>query len=73
LVKKPKVTNKDSLELGFLIGIIIAVIGFMSFLLAYSNKSVETDPIFSRDFPIWRGSAFIILYIWIIGIDVYFF
>lgn len=71
--KKPEVTNTDSLTLGFLVGVMIAVIAFMSFLLAHSGRSVETDPIFNRDFPIWRGSAFVILYIWVIGVNVYYF
>lgn len=31
---------------------------------------METDPIFNRDFPTWRGIALIICYIWIVGINV---
>jgi len=49
----------------------MAVILFMSLLLAYQNKGVETNPIFNRDFPTWRGIAFVIFYIWVIGINVF--
>jgi len=67
------VTNKDSFTFGLWIGIIIAVIVFMSFLLAYENKSVETDPQFNRDFSSWRGLAFVIIYFWVLGINIYYF
>lgn len=50
-----------------------AVVVFLSLLLFYKNKSVETDPIFKRDFPTWRGIAIIILYMWIMGLNVYYY
>lgn len=49
----------------------MAVIIFMALLISYLNKSVETDPIFNRDFPTWRGIAYIILYLWVIGLNVF--
>lgn len=42
----------------------------MSLLLVYEKKSVETDPVFNRDFPTWRGIAYIIFYIWVLGLNV---
>lgn len=35
--------------------------------------SVEKDPIFNRDFPAWRGMAFIILFIWVLGFNWYYY
>lgn len=34
---------------------------------------MEQDPLFNRDFPVWRGMAFIILYIWVLGFNAYYF
>lgn len=31
------------------------------------------DPIFNRDFPTWRGIAYIIFYLWILGLNVHIF
>lgn len=49
----------------------MAVAIFMTLLLMYKKKSVETDPIFNRDFPTWRGIALIIFYIWTQGANLY--
>ena len=43
----------------------------MSALLGYERKSVEEHPIFNRDFATYRGIAFIIFYIWVLGICVF--
>jgi flagellar biosynthesis protein FlhB len=40
--------------------------------ITYENLSIENNSAaFSRDFPTWRGIALFILYIWILGFDVY--
>lgn len=56
-----------------MVGLFIAVIVFMSLLIIYRGQSVDQDPIFNRDFPIWRGIAYIILYIWVFGFNIYYF
>lgn len=45
----------------------------MVILLSYKGLEVQQDPIFNRDFPIWRGIAFVILYIWILGYNINFY
>lgn len=42
-------------------------------ILELSKISIEKDPVFSRDFPTWRGIAYFIFYMWIISINTYFF
>lgn len=45
----------------------------MCAMLGYNGLKVEKDPIFARDFPIWRGIAFIILYIWCLAFTFFYF
>lgn len=61
----------DSFIFGGWVGVIVTVIIVLIIILAYSGISIETDPTFNRDFPTWRGIAFFIFYIWILGFDVY--
>ncbi len=51
-----------------LLGILVGIIQYQGLEIDGVNKSV-----FSRDFPTWRGIAIFILYIWVLGFDVYFF
>ena len=52
---------------------IVTVIVILIVILAVNNLSIETDPVFNRDFPTWRGIAFFIFYIWILGFNTYMF
>lgn len=45
----------------------------MSLLLTEKGIKVQDDPIFNRDFPVWRGIAYIIMYIWVFGYIIHFF
>lgn len=48
------------------------LLGTLLFIIIYQNLSLEnTSLAFSRDFPTWRGIAIFILYIWLLGFDVY--
>lgn len=42
-------------------------------ILIREGKHVETDPVFNRDFPTWRGIAFFIFYVWILSMNTYMF
>ena len=47
------------------------VIGTLIFIIRYSNLNIESDAIFSRDFPTWRGAAIFTLYIWVLGFNLF--
>lgn len=48
------------------------LLGTLIFIIQYENLSIENlSSAFSRDFPTWRGVGIFILYIWILGFDVY--
>jgi len=71
LAKKIESSTTDSFIFGSWIGICLTILGVLIAILAYTGKSIETDPIFNRDFPTWRGIALFIIYIWILGLNVY--
>lgn len=56
-----------------MIGLFVATAAFLAIILAASNINLEKDPIFNKDFSHWRGIAFIIFYIWSLGINMYFY
>lgn len=57
------------------IGVGIALIGLIIALqeLAVKDSKFDDNSIFTRDFPVWRGISFFIIYMWILAIDVYMF
>ena len=53
-------------------GATFVLMGTLVFIIQYENLSIEnSSAAFARDFPTWRGVAIFILYIWILGLDVY--
>jgi hypothetical protein len=56
---------------GTWIGICFAILGVLIAILGYTGKSVETDFVFNRDFPTWRGIALFIFFTWVLGLNVY--
>lgn len=49
----------------------MVVLGILVFIILYKHLNVENDSIFARDFPTWRGAAVFILYIWVLGFNLY--
>ena len=71
LSQKIESTGEDSFIFGGWVGMMSTVIIILIIILAINGLSIETDPIFNRDFPTWRGIAFFIFYIWILGFNTY--
>ena len=71
MAKKIESKGIDSFIFGGWVGVIFTVIVLLIIILAFRNISIETSPAFNRDFPTWRGIAFFIFYIWILGFDTY--
>jgi hypothetical protein len=67
-----KVSYSDYFLFGLGIGATAILLVALVTIIIYQNLSIEnTSAAFSRDFPTWRGIAIFILYIWILGFDVY--
>lgn len=73
LVNKKDYDEVGSFLFGVGIGIGVSIIGLIIALTALSPKVISTDPTFSRDFPVWRGIGFFVIYMWILAINVYLF
>ena len=71
--RKKEVKHSQSFLFGGWVGICLTVIVMLIIVLELSDVSVEKDPIFSRDFPTWRGIAYFIFYMWIISLNTYLF
>lgn len=61
----------DASLLGLWIGVSSSLLILLIVLIAINNISLSTDNRFSRDFPVWRGIAIIIFYVWILGFNIY--
>jgi hypothetical protein len=55
------------------IGIGLSIIGLIIALQALALPSLTADPVFNRDFPVWRGISYFIIYMWVLAINVYMF
>jgi hypothetical protein len=68
------VNYSDYFLFGVGVGATILLLAILIFIINYQDLSIEnTSAAFARDFPTWRGVAIFILYIWILGFDVYMF
>jgi hypothetical protein len=63
--------EKEYFYMGMGVGASIVVLGVMWFIMEYQGFSIENNSVFARDFPTWRGVAIYILYIWVLGFDLY--
>ena len=61
----------DGSLLGLWIGVSLSLLIFLIVLISINNISLTSDNKFSRDFPVWRGIAIFIFYVWILGFDIY--
>jgi hypothetical protein len=57
--------------MGFWVGASLIVLGTLIFIILYQGLNVENNSIFARDFPTWRGIAIFILYVWVLGFNLY--
>lgn len=64
-------TGIEYFSFGLWVGTSLVVLATLIFIIVYQDLSVENDSVFARDFPVWRGSAIFILYIWVLGFNVY--
>jgi hypothetical protein len=64
-------TGYEYFRLGLWMGTSIVILSIMIFIIVYQGLSVENDSEFARDFPVWRGIAIFIIYIWVLGFNIY--
>lgn len=69
--QKQEITAFDSFSFGLWVGISISLLAVLIFIIVYDNLSIENTSVFSRDFPTWRGIAIFILYIWVLGFNIF--
>lgn len=61
--------GEETLVIGVLLGTVLSIIVFMVILLAENDITLPSDPIFNLDFSLFRGIGYIILYMWVLGVD----
>lgn len=64
-------SEKEFFFSGVGVGASIVVLGTLIFIILYQGLDVENNSVFARDFPAWRGVGIFILYIWVLGFDLY--
>lgn len=57
--------------MGLGVGASFIVLGTLIFIILYQGLDVENNSVFARDFVVWRGLAIFVLYIWVLGFDLY--
>ena len=57
--------------MGIGVGASLVVLGILIFIIIYMGFSIENNSVFARDFPTYRGVAIYILYMWVLGFDLY--
>lgn len=56
---------------GMGVGIAASIVGVIIALLAYAQISIDADPMFVRDFHVYRGNLLIIIYLWMFALNIY--
>ena len=68
---RTEISNK--MKLGIWTGIIVFMIGTITFLIINYDINFTSEPQFEKTFPIWRGVCYFILLIWLFAIQSYIF
>lgn len=53
------------------LGIGISLIVIIITALTLKGINLQSDAYFKRDFPVWRGMSYFIIYMWVLGFNVY--
>lgn len=69
--ERVQATTWDSILLGLWIGVSVSLLILLIVIISVNHLSLEVDTKFARDFPVWRGIAIFIFYVWILGFNVY--
>jgi|688.fasta_scaffold1809121_1 hypothetical protein len=61
--------------MGVAVGASIIVLGTLIYIIVIKNIYDNSDSKnnFQTDFPTWRGISIFILYVWVLGFNLYFF
>lgn len=55
----------------------MGVLAFMVLVLSISDYvtdvEIEVNPVFTDNFPIWRGASYVLFYLWLLGGDIFFY
>lgn len=66
-------SHNISLAIGAIMGAVIVIITAIGLNLMISGISIENNAIFRNHFPVWRGASYIVLYLWLLGMDFAFY
>ena len=70
---KPKLSRKPAFIIGVCMGAAIAILVAVALNKIISGISIENNQKFRDHFPIWRGASYLVLYLWILGLDLLFY
>lgn len=73
LIENKQEDTVGSFLFGVGIGIGVSIIGLVIALQQLNLPNLDSDPIFSRDFPVWRGIGFFLIYMWVLALNVFMF
>lgn len=50
-------------------GVSVSLVVVAIILFSYNSISIDTNETFKRDFPMWRGVSYIIMYMWVMAFN----
>ena len=53
------------------VGIAGSIVVVIIDLLSYAQIAIDADPLFVRDFHVFRGNLLLIIYIWLFSLNVF--
>jgi hypothetical protein len=53
------------------IGIAASLVGVIIALLSYARIAIDGDPLFVRDFHVFRGNLLLIIYFWLFSLNIF--
>jgi hypothetical protein len=65
------ISQYESFFFGYFFGLSIAIVLLMYVMAWASDLSVDDDELFKNVFPLFRGIGLLILYVWLLGWNVY--
>ena len=56
---------------GMGVGLAVSIVVVIIALLSYAGIAIDSDPLFVRDFHVFRGNLLLIIYIWMFSLNVF--
>ena len=67
------INESYAFNLGIVMGGIIFMLALVLMFKEYNGIELSNNTIFTQRFPVWRGASYVMVYLWVLGLNVAFY